>query len=246
MNKINNTLSEGQGDFIKNDLSSWSFEDNVPANFDKHVSRSVPGYREGHELISLYSDFFINLPSKRVYDIGSSTGALIKKIQIRHLKKDISYIGIEPSKKMVDVAMKRDFENPDKIEFINDYITNLKLLSSSFITSYYTIQFISPGIRQQVFNQIYDSLDWGGGFFLFEKVRSPDARFQDYSTQSYQEFKINNGYNLSEIMNKSRSLKGVLEPFTSKANEDYLKRAGFQDFETIFKSFCFQGWLAIK
>ena len=41
-------------------------------------------------------------------------------------------------------------------------------------------------------------------------------------------FKINNGYNLSEIMNKSRSLKGVLEPFTSKANEDYLKRAGFQ------------------
>ena len=78
---------------------------------------------------------------------------------------------------MVDVAMKRDFENR-KIEFINDYITNLKLLSSSFITSYYTIQFISPGIRQQVFNQIYDSLDWGRGFFLFEKVRSPDARFQ--------------------------------------------------------------------
>jgi len=246
MNKINNTLSEGQGDFIKNDLSSWSFEDNVPDNFDKHVSRSVPGYKEGHELISLYSDFFINLPSKRVYDIGSSTAALIKKIQSRHLKKDISYIGIEPSKKMVDVAMKRNFENSDKIEFINDYITNLKLLSSSFITSYYTIQFISPGIRQKVFNQIYDSLDWGGGFFLFEKVRSPDARFQDYSTQSYQEFKINNGYNLSEIMNKSRSLKGVLEPFTSKANEDYLKRAGFQDFETIFKSFCFQGWLAIK
>ena len=81
MDKISNNFSEGQGDFINNDLSSWSFEDNVPTNFDKHVSRSVPGYQEGHELISLYSDFFINLPSKRVYDIGSSTGSLIKKIQ---------------------------------------------------------------------------------------------------------------------------------------------------------------------
>ena len=107
--------------------------------------------------------------------------------------------------------------NSDKIEFINDYINNLELLSSSLITSYYTIQFISPGIRQKVFNQIYDSLDWGGGFFLFEKVRSPDARFQDYATQSYQEFKINNGYNLSEIMNKSRSLKGSIRTFHFKS-----------------------------
>ena len=147
---------------------------------------------------------------------------------------------------MVNVAMKREYMDLEKIDFINDYITNINLSSSSFITSYYTIQFISPGVRQKVFNQIYNSLDWGGGFFLFEKVRSPDARFQDYATQSYQEFKINNGYNLSEIMNKSRSLKGVLEPFTAKANEDFLKRAGFEDFETIFKSFCFQGWLAIK
>ena len=53
--------------FIKNDLSSWSFEDNVPANFDKHVSRSVDIRR--HELISLYSDF-INLPSKGFMILG--------------------------------------------------------------------------------------------------------------------------------------------------------------------------------
>ncbi len=246
MDKGNNSKIEGQGDFINNDLSSWNFDNTVPDNFDKHISRSVPGYKEGHEIISLYSDFFVNLPSKRVYDVGSSTGFLIQKIQQRHFKKDITYIGIEPSEKMIDVSLRRNFKVSEKVEFIKDYITNLNLLSSSFIVSYYTIQFISPGIRQKVFNQIYDSLDWGGGFFLFEKVRSPDARFQDFSTQSYQEFKINNGYSISEIMSKSRSLKGVLEPFTANANEEFLRRAGFKDFETIFKSFCFQGWLAIK
>ena len=246
MNKINKTSDEGQGDFINNDLSSWNFDNNIPENFDQHVNRSVPGYKEGHEIISLYSDFFVNLPSKRFYDIGSSTGLLIQKIQNRHQKKDITYIGIEPSINMINECSKRKFDDFEKVEFINDYITNVNLLPSSFIVSYYTIQFISPGIRQEVFNQIYDSLDWGGGFFLFEKVRSPDARFQDYSIQSYQEFKINNGYSISEIINKSRSLKGVLEPFTANANEDFLRRAGFKDFETIFKSFCFQGWLAIK
>ena len=38
MDKISNNFSEGQGDLINNDLSSWTFEDNVPTNFDKHVS----------------------------------------------------------------------------------------------------------------------------------------------------------------------------------------------------------------
>ena len=51
---------------------------------------------------------------------------------------------------------------------------------------------------------------------------------------------------MSEIVSKSRSLKGILEPFTLEANQDFMKRAGFKDIEIIFKSICFTGWLAIK
>ena len=236
----------GQGDSIDNKLSSWSFDKEVPANFDKHVSRSVPNYNDGHQLINIYSDFFVNLPSKRGYDIGSSTGSLIEKIQTRHIEKKIEYIGIEPVQDMIEIANKRTYKDREKINFLNESILNVDLLSASFIVSYYTLQFISPGVRQEVFNKIYESLDWGGGFFLFEKVRSNDARFQDYATQSYNEFKLNNGYSQSEILSKSRSLKGVLEPFSAKGNEDYMIRSGFKDIEVIFKSYCFQGWLAIK
>ena len=236
----------GQGDSIKNELSSWSFDNEVPENFDKHVSRSVPNYFDGHQIINIYSDFFVNLPSKRIYDIGSSTGSLIERIHSRHIDKNIEYLGIEPVQKMIDIANKRIYKDREKVKFINESILNIDLLSSSLVISYYTLQFISPGVRQEVFNKVYKSLDWGGGFFLFEKVRSNDARFQDYATQSYNEFKLNNGYSQSEIISKSRSLKGVLEPFSSKGNEDYLIRSGFKDIEVIFKSYCFQGWLAIK
>ena len=184
MNNNSNNKNIGQGDYINKDLASWSFDSNVPKNFDKHVAKSVPGYLDGHNLISLYSDFFINLPSKRIYDIGSSTGSLIEKIQSRHSKKDIEYIGIEPSLEMVKISQERKYEHPSQVEFIQDYISNVSLKAASFITSYYTIQFISPGIRQKIFDQIYNSLDWGR-FCFFEKVRAPDARFQDYSTQTY-------------------------------------------------------------
>ena len=48
------------------------------------------------------------------------------------------------------------------------------------------------------------------------------------------------------LRKKTISLKGVLEPFSSKANIDFLKRAGFKDIIIIFKYICFEGILAIK
>ena len=60
------------------------------------------------------------------------------------------------------------------------------------ILSMFTIQFIPPEHRQDLINKIYDSLDWGGGFFLFEKVRVSDARFQEMMQNIYIDYKIDN------------------------------------------------------
>ena len=77
-------------------------------------------------------------------------------------------------------------------------------------------------------------------------MRAPDARFQDMMTSIYNEFKIDQGYTGNEIIAKSRSLKGVLEPFSTQANYDMAKRAGFADIMSIFKCISFEGFLAIK
>jgi tRNA (cmo5U34)-methyltransferase len=114
------------------------------------------------------------------------------------------------------------------------------------ILAFYTLQFIQPKSRQQVFDKIYNSLNWGGAFVLFEKVRAPDARFQDIATSMYTEYKISQGYNEEEIVGKTRSLKSVLEPFSSEGNIDLMKRAGFTDIMTISKYISFEGFLAIK
>ena len=95
-------------------------------------------------------------------------------------------------------------------------------------------------------NNIYESLNWGGGFVWFEKVRAADARFQDMTSNIYNNFKLNNGFSHEEILNKTNSLKGVMEPFSSKGNLDLLKRAGFEDILTIYKNICFEGLICIK
>ena len=49
-----------------------------------------------------------------------------------------------------------------------------------------------------------------------------------------------------DIINKSKSLKGVMEPFSSEGNLQLLKRAGFKDIVTVFKYLNFEGFLSIK
>jgi tRNA (cmo5U34)-methyltransferase len=77
-------------------------------------------------------------------------------------------------------------------------------------------------------------------------VRTPDARFQDIATSLYNDYKLSRGYTGDEIVAKSRSLKGVLEPFSTEGNLGLLARAGFEDVMTVLKYVNFEGFLAIK
>ena len=234
------------GDDIKIKNSSWSFKGKkVVKKFDDHISKSVPFCKEGHDLVSQVSDFFLQKDSV-CYEIGCSTGTLINKIANRHLSKQkVQFIGLDIEKDMINFANKKNNKTKNT-KFICKDILNYKFKKSDLIISYYTTQFIKPRHRQDLFNKIYKSLNWGGAFVMFEKVRANDARFQDISTGLYNEFKLKNKYSPAEIFNKTRSLKGILEPFSMKGNCDMLERAGFEDYMEIFKYICFSGFLAIK
>ncbi len=233
------------GDGIKADNSSWRFKGEVVSQFDDHILRSVPLYKSGHELISQLSDYFVS-DDGVFYDLGCSTGSISRALSSRHSSKNnLKFIGIDCEQEMVDKAcnISKNFKN---CSFVKENILEYEYEKTDLITSYYTIQFTKPSIRQILINKIFESLNWGGAFIMFEKVRGSDARFQDIFTGLYNEFKLDNGYSAEEILGKTRSLKGVLEPFSSQGNLDLLTRAGFKDIVPIMKYVCFEGILAIK
>ena len=71
-------------------------------------------------------------------------------------------------------------------------------------------------------------------------------RFHEMINMTYLEYKSSVGYTNDEIISKMFSLKGVLEPYSSNENMNFLKRAGFKDMTIIYKNLCFEGILAIK
>jgi tRNA (cmo5U34)-methyltransferase len=242
MKKIKNISS---GDNIVSKSSQWKFSGKTAKNFDKHISKSVPLYEWSHDIALKISDFFLT-EKGHSYDLGCSTGTFLNKISKRNNNyKNIKFTGIDEINDMCKIAKKRNKKNKN-IKIINKNLNKLKLKKSNLVTSFYTMQFVHPIHRQVVFNEVFKKLQWGGAFIIFEKVRAPDARFQDILSQIYQDFKIDQGYTPNEIISKSTSLKGVMEPFSTQGNLDLLKRAGFKDIVSIMKFVCFEGWLAIK
>ena len=235
------------GDNINADCGNWSFKGDTVKDFDRHVKKSVPLYEEGHNLICDISDFFVN-ESSIVYEIGCSTGALSIKLAQHNINKmKARFVGIDIENDMVDAANKNKKKYPDiNVDFMAANALEVELEPSDLIVCYYTVQFIHPSVRQELINKLYKSLNWGGALLLFEKVRGPDARFQDMMTSLYTDYKIRAGYAPGDIVAKSRSLKGILEPFSTQGNIDMLKRAGFIDINTVQKYICFEGFLAIK
>ena len=233
------------GHEIETKRAGWSFDGNVADTFVEHVRQSVPLYGAGHELIRSISDYFVRDDSV-CYEIGTSTGELIGKLATHHSHKPgVRWIGIDPVEAMIEKARVHcaDLSN---IEFICDDAVTHQFEKADLFVSYYCVQFVQPRHRQELINRIYERLHWGGAFLLFEKVRGPDARFQDMSVALYNEFKAKNGFSADEILNKTSSLKGVLEPFSTEGNLGLLRRAGFTDIMSVMKWICFEGFLAIK
>lgn len=231
------------GDGIVAESADWSFGGKVPESFAEHVSKSVPLYNLGQHLIAEISEFFVT-PSSTIYDLGSSTGTMTAKLADRHKSKKCKVIGIDCEPNMIKQAR---IENPrENIVYKVGDILKEKIVKTDFIVLYYTMQFVQPKDRQLLFDNLYKSLNWGGAIVVFEKVRAPDARFQDYMTQIYNEYKLEAGYTEENIIAKSKSLKRVLEPYSTQANYDMMFRAGFKDIMTIQKYISFEGFLAIK
>lgn len=238
----NRPVSVGENIVAKN--ASWSFGDNVPESFTQHVKKSVPLYETGHDLICKLSDYFLK-DGSTCYELGSSTGALINKVSSHHAGKAIRFVGIDVEKNMVEQAKKEIGDN-DNVSLIHHDVNSFEYEPCDLVISYYTMQFIPPRQRQELINRIYESLNWGGAFIMFEKVRACDARFQDMMTAIYTDYKLDAGYSSEEIVAKTRSLKGILEPFSTQGNIDLLKRAGFVDIMSVMKYVCFEGFVAIK
>jgi tRNA (cmo5U34)-methyltransferase len=237
-------LSLNVGDNITLASAQWTFSDGIAKHFDEHVARSVPGYQDGHDVILQLSDFFTT-PGSRVVEVGCSTAVLTSKLAERHREADVKFTGIDIVPEMVARARDRCLQQTNVNIELGDAL-RVDYSECSLVVMYYTLQFVLPFKRPALIERICSEMQPGGALILFEKTRLPEAHLQDIFNQCYEEFKITKGFSSDEILSKARSLRSVLEPFTTSENIAMLKQAGFTRTDLVHKHLAFEGIIGVK
>ena len=205
------------------------FDFNTIENFDEHIEKSIPNYNILIDFIKSISQYFY-VDNTNIYDLGCSTGKLLKS-----LDTNCNKIGIDNSTLLP----------LDKAFYNIDLNTNFNISNACLVYSIFTMQFLNPSKRLSYLKNIYDGLNDGGALIICEKVYQDYGKIQEVMTFSHYDYKLKN-FKPNEIINKEKDLRYIMKPNTSKELDNLLFDVGFSKTTIFWQMFNFKGIIALK
>ena len=230
--------------YKKKPIKKWSF-DNMSEAYDIHLKRSIPLYKESHFLINKLVNFFVKDKNFN-YEIGCANGTIIGSLSSEYSNfKKTKFIGIDISKKLISEAKKRYKKNKN-ISFVCTNASKYNFKIMNFAIIHYVLQFMPNEEKVILIKSIYKNLVDSGSLIVFEKTLMEDSYSQDMFSNIYLDFKFEQDYSPSEVINKSLSLRSIMRSNTSNDNIELFKSCGFKKIYKFFKWGPFEGYLCIK
>jgi tRNA (cmo5U34)-methyltransferase len=208
------------------------FDFNTIQDFDNHILKSIPNYDVLINTILSMSEYFITKDTI-IYDLGCSTGKLLKLIPYPNLK-----IGYDNAKLMPQNDSEVDFKTTD----LNGIF---EIKNACIAYSIFTMQFLNRMSRARFCKIVYDGLNDGGAFVLCEKIYQENGMMQEVLSFSHYDYKCNH-FTEEEIVKKERDLRYIMKPNTLEQNIILLQDVGFKTITTFWQSYNFIGIIAIK
>lgn len=225
-------------------IAPFEFNEKVASVFDDMIDRSVPFYKEIHRLIiDMCLRHYKGQGS--IVDLGCSTGTTIKLLNEAFKERPVSYVGIDLSAPMIDLA-KIKCRGIDQCQFLVQDMTQYSFENAEIVILNYTLQFLKKENRLALLEKIYQALPPGGIVIISEKITVPDEEFESLITDLYYDFKRRNGYSNLEISQKREALENVLEPVSPQEQIEMIAQAGFTKKDMLFRWYNFASYVGIK
>lgn len=235
------------GDEIEQTEGGWEFDDDVAAQFDDHVAKSIPNYRWIQDHVAKLVDWFVTDGQReRVYDLGCATGTTIRRlIETQDRTQPIQYIGVDEARPMLEQAQEK-IGGYDSVRLVEEDLTDdPQFPNASAVLSLFTLSFLSEQDRQRVLRAVYEGLDRGGALIFCEKTYPDHARFQSLFREHYFDYK-RQYFDPAEVVGKAESLRGQLRPLSREEYREMLREAGFTEVEPWYQTYMWWGIIARK
>jgi len=215
---------------MEREIEKFSFD--TIKNFDDHINKSIPNFDILMQEVKSLSQYFI-AKDKNIYDLGCSTGKLLKSLDVDNPK-----YGYDIASLMPEIDMDVIFEKVD----LNK---GFSITRACLVYSIFTMQFLDREARARYLRTIYSGLEEGGALILCEKIYQDDGFLQEILSFSHYDYKCQH-FSEKEIILKERDLRYIMKPNTESQNLNLLRKAGFSKITNFWQSYNFVGLIAIK
>ena len=224
----------------QNEKMKFSFS-NFSTHFDEHINKSIRGFSDLFNDVVSLSRYFIE-EDTTVLDLGCSQGTLLK--QIEETNDQVS------STKFIGVDINEDFKphwsERRNLSFVIDDITKMKFSNNlSFVSSIFTLQFLSHKVRHNLLKKIYDNLILGGSLTIGTKILSPNSKLQQMFEFIYYDHK-KKSFSEKQILDKEVELRHLSKLITEDQLRTQLNSIGFQNVECFWRNHNFIGLTMTK
>jgi len=180
---------------------------------------------------------------------GSSRGeALARVLAHPACPANVTAVGLEASQPMVDAARSNFEDDPRVSIYLHDPRSSTPFCfgDCGTVLAVLTVMFVPIQYRLALLDRSYRALRPGGRLLLVEKVLGATAAIDDELVAVYHQMKAAHGYTAEQIDRKRLALEGVQVPVTAGWNEDTLARAGFREFDCVWRWANFAAWVAVR
>lgn len=219
----------------------WEFDQGVTEAFDDMLTRSIPNIEDMRRGVTALATSFLP-EGGMVLDIGCSRGSALAHVIEK--RPDVSAIGVEISKPMIDAARDRFADKHNVTIIEHDLRDGLPDVYADVTLSILTLQFTPLEYRQSIMAAIQERTS--RALILVEKVLGATREIDDAMVDAYHDMKRQHGYTDEAIERKRLSLEGVLVPATAAWNEDLIRSAGWQSVDAFWRWMNFAGWIALS
>jgi tRNA (cmo5U34)-methyltransferase len=211
------------------------------ARYMEGPRRFVPGLADLHRMTAILLGERAP-PDAKVLVLGAGGGLELKALAEAH--PGWTFVGVDPAKPMLDLAVKTLGPLASCVEFVEGYIDDAPEGPFDAATCLLTLHFLEDAERRRTVGEIQRRLKPGAPFVAAHTSFPQASDERAVWLSRYAAFAVASGAE-PEMVNKARcAVDTMLNMLNPQEDEAVLRAAGFANVSLFYAAFTWRGWIA--
>lgn len=202
--------------------------------------RLVPGFLDMQRMTNLLLSEKLGRDA-RLLVLGAGGGLELKLFAEAH--PDWSFVGVDPSAEMLDLAKEMVGAQASRMQFHQGYIDSAPDGPFDGATCLLTLHFVPRDKRVATLKELRKRLKPGAPLVVAH--HSIPRKEKELWLSRYAAFAVLNGVPAEQAENATRAISQKLPVMSPEQDEAALRDAGFEDVSLFYAGFSFRGWIAV-